>query len=426
MSLATIFRFQFGQADAIQQMAGNCNSIIAGVVLVLLTAIARNYDQTFFGGSLFWLIGPLIFSFFSGSFLFLVLYRGFIRRHLTDVEQVSTGQQWLCFMSVFWMTAPIAWLYAVPVERFLGSYQAAQANLSLLAIVSIWRVLLLARIISVLQEVPFIRALGWVLVGACLETLIVGFFGSLFSPAFGRRVMAAMGGMRNSPEEELMLSALGNALAAASIVLFVVLLVLASFRFRQSARAFPSRISQPLPRISLVALAVGWLIIAIPAQLEQQHFRAHAVMIESGKYRESVEFLGRHSRNDFPPARRLEPNPYEHRAFEQLPKVIAALQPTDPEWVRTVYMSHMEVLLSHRYMPGGPLAMTEVMLTLERLPEGREWVARNRNKVIGATHGMTYRFHDGSDAEQIAAAVELTNVLRRLGIDLAQIDAPED
>ena len=48
------------------------------------------------------------------------------------------------------MTAPLAWIYAIPVERFLGAYEATQANLWMLGIVSVWRIVLMIRVVSVL------------------------------------------------------------------------------------------------------------------------------------------------------------------------------------------------------------------------------------------------------------------------------------
>ena len=121
VNFRSILGFQFGRKEAIEEVARSRAALPTGVALVLLTAIARNYDQRFFLESPLWLIGPLIFSFFSGTFLFWVLYTGFIRRHLDDAEPVPQGQQWRRFMSLFWMTAPVAWLYAIPVERFLIS-----------------------------------------------------------------------------------------------------------------------------------------------------------------------------------------------------------------------------------------------------------------------------------------------------------------
>src|SRR4051812_17654529 len=89
-----------------------------------------------------WLIGPLVFSFFSGSFLYGLLIRGFAKSHLSPENRNET--RWATFMALFWLTAPIAWLYALPVERVLDPYRAAQANIALLSIVSLWRVLLMS------------------------------------------------------------------------------------------------------------------------------------------------------------------------------------------------------------------------------------------------------------------------------------------
>jgi len=150
-----------------------------------------------------WLLGPLAFSFFSGSFLYAILIRGFARRHFS--KERRNERQWITFMALFWMTAPVAWLYAIPVERFLDPYRAAQGNIALLAIVSLWRVLLMSRVLSVLFEIHFVRALGWVLLAAVLEVIV----GALFGGSFSRRILAGMAGMRNAPEDALFGSVLG-------------------------------------------------------------------------------------------------------------------------------------------------------------------------------------------------------------------------
>src|SRR5436190_1804978 len=123
--------FQFGGKAAIEAVARSRSALPTGIALVLLTGIARNYDQKFILESPLWLIGPLIFSFFSGTFLFAIVYWGFSRRHLGAAGTLPSSGQWRRFMALFWMTAPVAWLYAIPVERFLSSYRAAQANLTL-------------------------------------------------------------------------------------------------------------------------------------------------------------------------------------------------------------------------------------------------------------------------------------------------------
>ena len=226
MNLGIIARFLCGNAAAVRRVAESQASLPVGILLVLMTAIARNYDQDYWRETWLWLFGPLLFSFFSGTFLFSVVYRWFIRHHLAEGERPAIRQQWLGFMGLFWMTAPIAWVYAIPVERWMDSYHAARANLVLLGLVSAWRVVLMARVVSVVNGVSWLRSLGWVLLGASLEVLIVAFTGGC-SPDIGVSVLAGMSGMRHSPEQSLLLDALSTALIGAlclSLALFVFLL----------------------------------------------------------------------------------------------------------------------------------------------------------------------------------------------------------
>ena len=64
MNLRTIASFQLGKRHAIEAVAENRASFVTGLILVLLTAIPRNYDQTYILESPFWLL-VLYFSRFS-------------------------------------------------------------------------------------------------------------------------------------------------------------------------------------------------------------------------------------------------------------------------------------------------------------------------------------------------------------------------
>jgi len=57
------------------------------------------------------------FLIFSGTFLFWVLFDGFFGDILIR-RRAFQGGQWRSFMSLFWMTAPVAWLYAIPLSGF--------------------------------------------------------------------------------------------------------------------------------------------------------------------------------------------------------------------------------------------------------------------------------------------------------------------
>jgi hypothetical protein len=418
MDLRTIVRFQLGFSDAVESVARNRASFLTGIILVLLTGIARNYDQDYFPETPLALFGPLIFSFFSGTFLFLVLYYGFIRLNL-EGEDNKTWTQWFRFMSLFWMTAPVAWWYAIPVERFFNSYQAAVANLILLGIVSVWRVLLMARIVSVLLQVHFGRAFAWVLTAASLEVVVLSFFGGL-SHGIDRSIAAGMAGMRNSPEQDLLLHVLEKTFLGA-LALFAVLLV-GSFAFRYCDTLVPLPPQMPgrVPIKQVVALAVIWIGISIPSQIKQQRFVTHARLVGETRYRDSIEYLVRHAPGDFPASRRLEPDPFEFRSFEQLPGVVAELRPDDPEWVRQLYLSHLSAFFNHRhfYGPGdSPAAFARMFGALEKLPERQQWIEANRERLP-----ILMPLLDAYGDPQARSGVnQLGDTLIRIGVDLASI-----
>jgi hypothetical protein len=408
MTCGTILRFQFGDRGAIEAVARNRASIWIGAVLVLITAIPRNYDQEYYLGPPLWLVGPLLFSLCSGSFLFLVLYGGFIHRRLEPAGRGPWGPAWQCFMGSFWMTAPIAWLYTIPVERFLDSFRAAQANLGLLSVVAAWRVILMARIIQVLQGIAYSRALAWVLIGACIEVLGLAVF-----PIAGRVILSSMGGMRRSPEDEVLGTALSVAVPSALFLLVVATAALLISRKPPSVKAFPPPVREAHPRWALAIVAILWIAASIPAQREQARFVRHARMIEKRHYRESIEFLARYDIKDFPPARRIEPDPYDAGVFWQIPKVVAALKPTDANWIQKVYLDHLSVAISHGVvsMSRDPEVFAETVEALGRLPDGPTWCQRHRTSLRQLYDGIWHMLGESDETNRMAAA------MRRVGIE---------
>ena len=413
MNLSTVARYLFGNASAIREIAANRAALWTGILLVLLTAIARNYDQNYFLETPMWLFGPLVFSFFSGSFLYWILIRGFAKRHFLGTPD-SHYSQWPTFMALFWITAPIAWLYAIPVERIFDSYRAAQANLSLLALVSLWRVLLMSRVISVLIKVHFLRALGWVLVAASLEVIVVVFFGGIFGPSFGQRVMAGMSGMRNAPEEGLLTSALGIVWGWSWAVLLVALALVFALRLYGATQPLPKSTPGKAPWLSLSVLAVAWITLAVPAQLEQGRFVTHARLVNQEQYLEALGYLSRFQKPDFPPGRRLEPNPYEYRVWQHLPPTVALLTTNVPAWIRHVYLSHATSTLTHYRAGYHSLTNVAAMFSaVEQLPEGRPWLLTNQ--IALSRHRLRGQI-SGDDSASAAALTNIVATLRRMGM----------
>lgn len=143
------------------------------MLLVLITSLPRSYDQTFIlDQTFFWVFGPLLFSTFSGTLIFGCTYSVFFRPGIEKQRRLPQGTAWRSFMGLFWMTAPIAWIYAIPVERFLQSFSAAMANIALLLVVSVWRVALMNQVLSVMTGLSKIKTLPLLLIPICLEVRI--------------------------------------------------------------------------------------------------------------------------------------------------------------------------------------------------------------------------------------------------------------
>jgi hypothetical protein len=394
-----------GQRAAILRLAEDGGTLPTGVFLVLLTAIARNYDQQFILEQPWaWLFGPLLFSLVSGTWLCAVSYALLARRRLIHPPEARPKgwEGWVSFMGLFWMTAPIAWLYALPVERFLSSLDAAKANLALLAVVSLWRVLLMARVLQVACRAPFVAALVWVLLPAAVEVIVVYIFGG----GFARAVMAAMAGLRNSPEEELVWRAMGNAFVGAIGVGVLALVLSAIIDPREEGAALPT-VSKLTPgQVPWGALGVAtlcWGAIAVEPQMELSRNLEVERRVSAGRMRDALDFLGSRQPSDFAPARPLPPRPYEREVFEQLPFLIGSVRATDPAWVRQHLVKRLNEMTSHFALPRWaehakdptrdelrqniqsvlsrfrvePVDLVELVDGLQRFEEGRAWWRTN-------------------------------------------------
>lgn len=438
--------YVFGRSEAIRAVAENRATLWIGIALVLLTSIARNYDQTFILEKPFlWLFGSLLFSVVSGTWLYLIVYGWFVRRAAGDANgKPEFWGRWRAFMGLFWMTAPIAWLYAIPVERFFDSLTAAKANLTLLAIVSLWRVILMTRVIQYLTETRWYAVLLWVLFAAAMEILVVFFFGG----AFAKALMEGMGGMRNSPEENLIMTSLAAvflvALWGAPVVLIAALILGRS----SSGQDLPvADKSQPCFGW-LIIVAIVWLAVAVKPQIELNQNVQVEKLMAAQKYREALDYMGARQPTEFAPARVLAPNAYEWEIFTDLPACFGVVQTNDPAWVRAHLMRRFHQMLTHYTLRwernklfsdfsydeqvkhvaqglnwhGPDAAGINLLLEgLERIPEGRDWLAKNSSFVEGvgvaaAGNSFRQRSRDKTEAQQISDLSSLSNRLHSMGM----------
>ncbi len=398
MSAKTCLAYLFGRESAIGEVAGDKAALSTGLVLVLLTAIARNYDQTFIGEKPFlWLFGPLLFSLVSGTWIYLAAYGGCVIRWSTldGGKRPRLWSGWRSFMGLFWMTAPIAWLYALPVERFFDSLTSAQLNIALLSIVSCWRVLLMARVLTVLCRTPTRFTFFWVLAPAAIEVLVVIILGG----ALSRAVLASMSGMRNSPEETVLQLALGIAVNATILLGPSALCVAALWKPKSAPTPLPAQEAGVIPWRPLAAATGFWILAAVLPQQELVHNAEVDNLVRAGQWRAALDAMSKHNPGDYAPSRTLPPKPYEHEVFHELPHLLNTLKESDPPWLRDHLFKRLNEMFGHFYHWGRsdledagvilalsyemirvrpvPSDMLVLINGLQAAPEGRVWLGTN-------------------------------------------------
>ena len=212
-----LVRYLFGSSAAIQQLATWRWTLLLGVVLVATAGVARHYDDNAGLVGAWWLVGPLIASLISS----MVIYGVVVLTLKPPYEpRVDRPPSYPSFLGLFWMTAPCAWLYAIPVEHWNDTLGAAKWNVTFLVLVSAWRVLIIARACQVLTGQSWWRSLWAVLCPAGIEFAIVSWFLGL-----GQSIAVSMGGIRDLDPKEEFMRAVHSTGTTAGIVLGVVALI---------------------------------------------------------------------------------------------------------------------------------------------------------------------------------------------------------
>src|SRR5262245_16117437 len=134
MTIKTLFEYLIGRESAIREIASDRRSLLIGFLFCFSAALARHYDGKYLLREPWFLFAPAGASILTSSILFLFLYFATSVR----ARKVLPGfaSSYLSFLGLYWMTAPLAWLYGIPYERFLSEANAAQANIWTLELVS--------------------------------------------------------------------------------------------------------------------------------------------------------------------------------------------------------------------------------------------------------------------------------------------------
>ena len=195
ISANTILSFLLFRREAILQIAGSSAARWLGLVFVLSAGFAREYDGEYLVAEPWHVVLPLAASIVGCVVLTLLVQ---IIARFRNVQNVSSVAMFGAMLNVYWMMAPMAWLYAIPFERFMDPGWATRSNLTLLGIVSVWRVTLMIRCITVLYGASIVAATMPVMV-FCLA---MGYAALILIPS---PVFLIMGGIRLTESEDLIL-----------------------------------------------------------------------------------------------------------------------------------------------------------------------------------------------------------------------------
>jgi len=190
MSLATWLRYLGGNEAAIREVAVDPWSLMLGYLFVVSATFARTYGKYDLSRQSRLLILPTAASLASSAALFHVVY---LQQWLADAPCPPYLRAWASFVGLFWMTAPLAWIYAVPYERFLSAAGAVKARLWSLGLVSLWRVVLMMRVLQVVLGYGAIRAAFVVLLFADVVAMLAIYWTTPRDRSVGLPLLTGMG-----------------------------------------------------------------------------------------------------------------------------------------------------------------------------------------------------------------------------------------
>ncbi len=351
MRAPVLLRYLVGDRKAIEAIARSPWSIAYGAVFVLSAALAREYDGHDLVHEPWRLLEPFGASLISATVLFMLIH--FIACFRVDADQRNWPnplQAWRVFMSLFWMTAPLAWFYAIPYERFLSAPGAVEANLWTLAVVATWRVLLITRAISVLYGVNVIATFFIVMVFADAVVFTVTQIAAV-------PVIDLMGGIRYTTQERLLASAafLVTTLSVFSAPVWIIggLASISFFKPRWLADAQESPVPHHggLGTVAALAIIVPLFATAF-TQSEQIHKREAERLLRTGQVAEAFAMMSRFAEGEFPP--HWDPPPRLGRN-DRIPDLESVhhvmLQQWPADWVARIYLDKMHQAVLQNVFP---------------------------------------------------------------------------
>jgi hypothetical protein len=336
MRIGTLFRYLIGNRQAILEIASDRRALGIGFLFVLSAGFAREYDGKDLLHEPWHLFIPLGASLLNSFLLFLIPYTLLARK---SKECLPFKAAYRTFLGLFWMTAPLAWLYAIPFDRFLTPEDATQANLWALAIVSTWRVCLMIRVLCVLMNFHAAQAVFLVLVFGDVAALLA-------SSLLPFPIIEIMGGVRLSERQEMIVGTARSVfwLGSCSLPIWLVGVVIAAIASRPKWEAPDPNTNEPGAvggRVHYLAWAsLGVWVFLLPfTQPEQQLARRVERDLEGGRIAEGLQEMSAHSQEDFPPHWDPPPRMGYYGQKPPLVDIVSEMTHEVPApWVRSIFL----------------------------------------------------------------------------------------
>lgn len=306
-----LFALLVGHRRSILRLTNARGGLALGALLVLTAAFAREHDAVSLRHEPKDLLAPFAASLALATFLFFLIQ--FARRLQGLAEQQSWNQtplrrrtDYASFLTGYWMTAPLAWVYAIPIESMTNELNAIKFNLMLLSIVSLWRVVLFSRIVAVRFRLPFWISLVWI----SLPSAVVAFVGLSFASL---ALAEVMGGLRLTETERVVsvyqdqvLRLLFRGIPVLFVAWVVSVVFLGRGWFWGRRREFATTTSNHRPAIKGTVWAVPLLALTVLG-FGLYHFqpplhRAERVdrLLIGGNVGAAIDLMEQHDPEDFP------------------------------------------------------------------------------------------------------------------------------
>lgn len=403
LSALDLARFLAGRREALLAAAGSRWTLPLGALLVLTAALAREYDGAYLARQPEHVLLPFAASLVTSAALYLLVCAAqWIRKQPAPL--ISGYPR---FLGLYWLTAPLAWFYAIPVERFLSPDDATVANLRLLGFVAAWRVALMMRIVHLVYGLSPWQAAATVLWFGSSTTLVVLYFTPI--PIFN-----VMGGIHHTLGEQAIQSTalfVGFASVAVWVITSLALATGLAFTARPWAKLESS------PRWGVSAWCVAFLALALGlgflplTQPEQQHRWEAEQLLRASRVDDALRYLSKLERSDLPP--HWDPPPrigYGESTPPLEDVLVRCLDVEAADWVRGLYIAKLDTQLKGRYLVDAPRDDYGHLLdVLERLPETPELVRAHPNEFCEFVGALKYV--DPSEVDRARQLVESAGVV---------------